>query len=83
MNTSHHNAFTLVEIAISMTILVIGLTAALSLMMVGINWATDAKINYTAIDAAQSVIDNPSILAKVYSPTPCTPASPTQLTPYF
>ena len=66
------SAFTLVEVAISITILVIGLTAAMSLLVVGVGWATDAKVNYTAIDAAQSIIDNPGILAKVHAQLPPT-----------
>ena len=60
------------KIALWITILVIGLTAAMSLLVVGVGWATDAKVNYTAIDAAQSIIDNPGILAKVHAQLPPT-----------
>ncbi len=74
MNT--RSAFTFIEIAVSIAILVIGITAAMSLLITGMNWATEAKINFSATDAVETVLTNPRILNRVSRPAEPTPASP-------
>ena len=69
-------AFTFIEIAVSIAILVIGITASMSLLITGINWATEAKINFSATDAAETVLYNPRFMARVSRPADPTPVNP-------
>lgn len=70
------SGFTFIEIAVSIAILVIGITASMSLLITGINWATEAKINFSATDAAETVLYNPRFMAKVSRPADPIPVNP-------
>ena len=56
------SAFTLLEIAVSIGVITIGLTAAVVVYFTGVRWANDAKLNYTAYATARSVYNNAIIL---------------------
>ena len=68
--------FTFIEVAVSIAILVIGITASMSLLITGINWATEAKINFSATDAAETVLQNPRFMARVVRPADPVPSNP-------
>ena len=59
---SIRNAFTLLEIAISIGVITIGLTAAVIVYFTGVRWANDAKVNYSAYSTARAVYNNAAIL---------------------
>lgn len=69
-------AFTLTEVAIAIAVLLVGLTGAVSVFITGVSWANEIKVNLTAFDAAQSVLEDPAILAVVEAPRPPSPALP-------
>lgn len=52
------DGFTLIEVAISMAILTIGITAAVAMIMTGIKWSTDIKINETALHTCNAVLQD-------------------------
>ena len=56
------SAFTLLEIAISIGVITIGLTAAVMVYFTGVRWANDAKVNYSAYTTARAVYNNAAIL---------------------
>lgn len=53
--------FTLLEVAFSIAILVVGTTAAIGMYMTGLKWAVDVKCNETAPMTASSVAEFPLI----------------------
>lgn len=59
---SPRSAFTLLEIAVSIGILTVGLTAVVVVYYTGVRWAHDAKVDYSAYATARSVYENASIL---------------------
>lgn len=73
---THRSGFTLAEVAISIAVLIVGLTGAVSVFIMGVSWANEIKVNLTAFDAAQTVLEDPAILATVEAPRPPVPANP-------
>ncbi|NRA40273.1 MAG: type II secretion system protein [Planctomycetes bacterium] len=59
---SSRSAFTLLEIAVSIGILTVGLTAVVVVYYTGVRWAHDAKVDFSAYSTARSVYENASIL---------------------
>lgn len=60
--SQHRSAFTLLEVAVSLAILTIGLTAATSVYITGLRWAAEARQNFTGMETAQQVLRHPDIL---------------------
>ena len=57
-----NNAFTLIEVAMSIAILAAGSTACIAMFITGMHWMTIAKCNSTAPATAQAVSETPQIL---------------------
>ncbi len=51
-------AFTLIEIAIASVVLIVGLSAALSLLLVGLDWGREINLNTNVINTARASIDD-------------------------
>ena len=57
-------AFTLVEIALALAVLTIGLTAVTTVYLTALRWAAETRHQYTAIDTAHQVLRDPALLSK-------------------
>ncbi len=62
MHYSQRNAFTFIEIAVAMVVLMVGLTASLSLMFVGLDWGRDIHLKTSVVNTTRAVIDDPLML---------------------
>ncbi|MFW5828888.1 MAG: type IV pilus modification PilV family protein [Planctomycetota bacterium] len=56
------SAFTLVEVAIAMAVLVIGLSAATGVYITGLRWASETRHQYTATKTAGLVVQDARLL---------------------
>lgn len=64
-----HKAFTLVEIAIASVVLIVGLSAALSLLLVGLDWGREINLNTNVINTARAVLDDVQLINASANPT--------------
>ena len=55
--------FTLLEVALAIGVLVVGLTAIVSVYMVSLGWASEIRIDLTALQTARIVIADAGVLA--------------------
>lgn len=51
-------AFTLIEVTLAMVIIFFGVTSAVTMFLVGLDWSTDVNIRIIAIETASSAIEN-------------------------
>ena len=61
-------AFTFIEVAISMVVLVVGLTAVLSLLFVGLDWGREIHLRTSVINTARAAIDDPLLVDPAADP---------------
>ncbi|NRA39624.1 MAG: type II secretion system protein [Planctomycetes bacterium] len=62
MRKSVRSAFTLLEVALSIGILVVGLTGIISVYMVSLSWAEEIRVDLTALQTARIVLADATIL---------------------
>lgn len=62
------NAFTFVEVAIAMVVLVVGLTAILSLLFVGLDWGREIRMRTTVVNTARAALDDPLLVSSSANP---------------
>ena len=62
MRLKLRSAFTLLEVALSIGVLVVGLTAIVSVYMVSLNWAEEIRVDLTALQTARVVLADAGVL---------------------
>lgn len=62
MRAMERNAFTLLEVALAIGVLSVGLTAVISLYMVSLKWAEEIRINQTALRSGQVAVFDATVL---------------------
>ena len=62
LRVNMNKAFTLVEIAIASVVLIIGLSAAVSLLLVGLDWGRDINLKTNVINTARAVLDDVKLI---------------------
>lgn len=55
-------AFTLLEVALSIGVLMVGLTAVISVYMVSLGWAEEIRVDLTALQTARIVMADAAVL---------------------
>ena len=55
-------AFTLIEIAISILVLVVGLAASMSMISLGLDWGRDVRINTMAIETLRTAVNDATVI---------------------
>lgn len=75
MKRTLRSGFTLVEVAFSVAVLVIGVTGSLAVLLLGIKWCNEIRITHVAFDTMHSVLEDPTVLTRDPGSTP-TPANP-------
>lgn len=58
----HQSGFTLLEVALSIGILAVGLTAVVSVYMLALGWTEEIRINLTALKTGRAVLADAGIL---------------------
>ena len=56
------SAFTLIEIAIASVVLIVGLSAALSMLLIGLDWGREINLKTNVINTARAVVDDPKLI---------------------
>ncbi len=67
------NAFTLIEVILSLTVLIAGMTAAFSVILLGTTWATNSKIANIGYDTGFTVLENARVLDADPNVSPANP----------
>ena len=62
MRSQQRAAFTLLEVALAIGVLVVGLTAVVSVYMVSLNWAEEIRVDLTALQTARVVMADAGVL---------------------
>ncbi len=62
MRQQLRTAFTLLEVALSIGVFVVGLTAVVSVYMVSLNWAEEIRVDLTALQTARVVIADAGVI---------------------
>ncbi len=63
MRHRNRSAFTLLEVALSIGILVVGLTAVVSVYMVALGWSEEIRVDLTALQTGRIVLADAGVLA--------------------
>jgi len=59
----NRRAFTLVEVALAMAVLTVGLTAVTAVYLTALRWTAETRHQFIAIDTAQQVLREPALLS--------------------
>ena len=62
MGRRHRKGFTLLEVALSIGILAVGLTAVVSVYMLALGWTEEIRVNLTALKTGRAVLADAGIL---------------------
>ncbi len=62
-------AFTFIEVAIATLVLVVGITSALSLLFVGLDWGHEVHLRTSVVNTARAALDDPLLVDSSANPT--------------